>query len=93
MFNLLNFYSFADSRVSELVDKLDVIGARKSEMDQLLEKQEKHSREVNQRAVNKGKRLDYAKEVRFCLSLVSSNFILCLCSIVLALFIYHHLIK
>ena len=64
MFNFLNFYCFADSRVSELVDKLDVITQRKSDMDEYLAKNEMLAREVNQRAINKGKRLKYVEEVR-----------------------------
>lgn len=64
MFNLLNFFSFADARVHELVDKLEVIDQCKSEAGQLLEKREMLSREINQRALTKVKRADYAKEIK-----------------------------
>lgn len=63
MFNLLNFFNFADSRVSELGDKLKIIGRRQAELKTMLETREQFSREFNQRAIVKAKRIDHAKEV------------------------------
>lgn len=68
MFNLLNFFHFADTRVNELADKLQIIGQCKGEVDELLGKREMLSRETNQRALIKSKRADYVKEVSQFLS-------------------------
>ncbi|XP_034249271.1 synaptonemal complex protein 1-like [Thrips palmi] len=64
MFNLLNFYSFADTRLPELSSKLEVIGQSKAEAEELLRKREMISRGINQRALTKGKRADYAREIK-----------------------------
>lgn len=63
MFTLLNFFNFADSRVCDLKEKLEIISERKAQLEKLLDTREKLSREVNQRAICKSKRLDMAKEV------------------------------
>ncbi|KAJ1527893.1 hypothetical protein ONE63_007829 [Megalurothrips usitatus] len=64
MFDILNFFNFADTRVGELAVKLDVVTERKKTMEDYLERREKLSRELNQRALSKGKREDAAKEVK-----------------------------
>ncbi|XP_026277044.1 M protein, serotype 5-like [Frankliniella occidentalis] len=63
MFTLLNFFNFADARVTELKDKLDIVGERKSQLSELLAKREQIAREKNERAEKKVKMQDRAQQI------------------------------
>lgn len=64
MFTLLNFFSFADSRIHQLNAKVEIVGERKAKLVELLDTREQISRELNQRAYLKSKRLNNAEEIK-----------------------------